>query len=85
MAKTTLTFEFDSENHFDAQEINRILKSREMASVLFEITYNLKKRCKSEIENSKEINTTYDTVELVFEKIYELLESHSVNIDELIS
>ena len=62
----------------------RCVKSLDMASVLFEITSNLRKKCEYACENMSENSDQFDGVELVFSEIGKLLEKHSINIDELI-
>ena len=59
----------------DPKEINRLTKSLDMASVLFEITRNLHRR----FENDEDCN-----YEEVFDAIYEILSDHGINIDDLI-
>jgi hypothetical protein len=54
-----------------------------MALALWQISSNLKKECYWAIENNpKEDPTEY--VDLIFEKIYGILEEHSINIDDLV-
>jgi hypothetical protein len=54
-----------------------------MALALWHISSNLKKECYRAIENNpKEDPTEY--VDLIFEKIYGILEEHSINIDDLV-
>ena len=59
----------------DPREINRLTKSLDMASVLFEITRNLHRR----FDNDEDCN--YGEV---FDAIYEILGDHGINIDDLI-
>jgi hypothetical protein len=80
MAKAIL--EFDLNERDDKMAHLRAVKSLDLAMALWDITHNTKKRLEWSLEG-KEIDK-YDTLELVFEKIYEILEEHKINTDELI-
>ena len=60
----------------------RAVKSLDMALALWEITHNTKKGLEWSIEG-KDIDK-YEVLELVFEKIYEILNEHNINTDEII-
>jgi hypothetical protein len=79
--KAKLTFDL---NDIDEKiEHLRCVKSLDMALALWHISSNLKKECYRAIENNpKEDPTEY--VDLIFEKIYGILEEHSINIDDLV-
>lgn len=81
MAKAIL--EFDLDNPDDRMAHFRAVKSTDMANVLFELTHNLKRDCVSDVEDEPKL-TKQGAVELVFKRMYELLESHNIQIDELI-
>ena len=81
MAKAIL--EFDLNDFDDKQAHLRAVKSLDMAIFISQLTSNVKKSVLYEIEN-KELKD-WEVVELVFEKIYELLDEEGINIDELIS
>lgn len=76
--------------HFDLSEIddelalNRSLKATDMALILFEIQYNLRKKCEWELESLEADSDKWDGLEVVFRKLNELLDEHNINIDELI-
>lgn len=72
--------EFDLDNNEDNMAHFRCVKSLDMALVLFEIIYNLKKKAqyKYEAEGGNELEIAYDF-------IYELCEEHGINIDNLIN
>ena len=74
---------FDLENLDDEMEIKRCLKSTEMALVLWELVHNSKKSLEWKME-SDTINR-YDALDMVFERIIELLEEYDINIDKLIN
>ena len=80
MAKATL--EYDLSDPDDVMEHKRAVKSLDMALALWEIVHNTKKGLEWSMEG-KEIDK-YDALELVFEKIHEILNDHNIRTDELI-
>ena len=66
----------------DEKEIKRLTKSLDMTLALFQITHNTKKSIMYELEN-KDLKD-WEAVDLVFDRIYEILEEYNINIDELI-
>jgi hypothetical protein len=81
MAKGKLEFDL---NDFDDRLAHfRAVKSLDMAMALWDITHNTKKGLEWAMEG-KEIDK-YDALEMVFEKIYEILDKHSIVTDELIN
>ena len=81
MAKATL--EFDLNDPDDIMAHLRAVKSLDMALVLWEMAYNAKKGIKYDIEGKK-IECPYEAVDMVFEKLWEELNEHGINLDELI-
>lgn len=72
----------------DNIEYLQSVKANDMAIALWQISYNLKKQCIWEAENNNEglnIEQAYilDGVEIVFNKIYEILDEYNINIEEL--
>lgn len=81
MAEAILKFDLnDSE---DVMAHKRAVKSLDMAMALWEITHNTKKGLEWSLEG-KDLDK-YDALELVFEKIYEILNDNNINCDELIN
>ena len=80
MAKATL--EFDLNDSDDQMAHLRAVKSLDMALALWEIIYNTKKKIESEIGENK--LDGYDTLDKVYEKIWESLDEHGIKIDELV-
>jgi len=80
MAKAKI--EYDLNDADDAYAHKRAVKSLDLALALWEITHNTKKGLEWSMEG-KEIDK-YDALELVFEKIHEILNEHNINTDELI-
>ena len=64
----------------------RAIKSLDMASALFEITTNLKKRIENRFENIDNINNdVFDGIDAAFEEIYKVIKDNDIDIDELIN
>jgi hypothetical protein len=80
MAKATL--EYDLSDPDDVMAHKRAVKSLDMAMALWDIVHNTKKGLEWSMEG-KEIDK-YDALELVYEKIHEILDDHNINTDELI-
>ncbi len=80
MAKATLEFDL---NEFDDKIAHlRAVKSTDMASFIFQLISNTKKSIMFELEN-KDMKD-WEVVNLVFERIGDLLDEYDINIDELI-
>jgi len=69
--------EFNLDEPDDRMAHLRCIKSTDMAIVLFDIIYNLRK----EIENID----TYEKLDLFYDKLNAIMEEQGINIDELIS
>ena len=70
----------------DNLEYLQAVKARDMANALWQITHNLKKQCIREAENNNEsVECQYitDGIDLVYEKIYQILDDNNINLDEL--
>ena len=80
MAKGILEFNLDEPDDVIAHK--RAVKSLDMALALWEIVHNTKKGLEWSMEG-KEMDK-YDALELVYKKIYETLDEHNINTDELI-
>lgn len=76
--------EFDDADPEDVSKLIRVIKSTEMACVLFEITGNIKKSVEHRID-SGHIKTPGKAIDYFMEKIDEEMESKSLNINELIN
>jgi hypothetical protein len=60
----------------------RAAKSLDLALAIWDITHNTKKGLEWSMEG-KELDK-YDALEMVFDKIHDILNEHNINIDELI-
>jgi hypothetical protein len=81
MAKAKI--EFDLNDPDDRMAHLRAVKSLDMAMALWDITHNTKKSLEWSLEN-KDIDK-YEVLEMVFDKIYEILDEHNVRTGELIN
>jgi hypothetical protein len=71
-------------NDFDDRIAHlRAVKSLDMAMALWEITHNTKKGLEWSMEG-KEIDK-YEALEMVFDKIYEILEENNIKMNDLIN
>jgi hypothetical protein len=80
MAKAKI--EYDLNDRDDLFAHKRAVKSLDMALVLWEITHNTKKGLEWSMEG-KEMDK-YDALEMVYEKIYEIMSEHNVDLEDLI-
>jgi hypothetical protein len=80
MAKATI--EYNLSDPDDVMAHKRAIKSLDMAMALWDIVHNTKKGLEWSMEG-KEIDK-YDALELVYEKIHEILNDHNIITDELI-
>lgn len=79
--KTVIEYS-DSED--DQMALKRVMKSMDMASLLFEIQKNMKKRIIHTLDSYAATDTEYELLDNVWERINEEFESHGIHIDELI-
>ncbi len=80
MAKAIL--KFDLSDPGDRIEYARCNKSLDMALSLWEICHNTKKGLGYSMEG-KEMDQ-YETLSFVFDRIYEIVNEHNINFDEII-
>jgi hypothetical protein len=81
MAKAKI--EYDLNDLDDIMAHKRAIKSLDLSLALWDITHNTKKSLEWSMEG-KEMDK-YDALEMVYEKIYEILDNHNINLDELIN
>jgi hypothetical protein len=81
MAKGIL--EFDLNDPDDSMAHMRAVKALDMALVLWEMAYNTKKGIHTQIEFDN--LSAYDAVDKVFEKLWEEMNEHGINLDNLVN
>lgn len=66
----------------DAQEFEQCSKASDMAYILWELSYNVKRS----LLKHQEVSEEYEKgVEAVFNEFYDLLEKSSINLDKIMS
>jgi hypothetical protein len=80
MAKAKI--EYDLSDSEDVYAHKRAIKSLDMALALWTITHNTKKSLEWSMEG-KEMDK-YDALELVYEKIHEIISEHNIDLDDLV-
>lgn len=81
MAKAII--EFDLNDPDDKMAHLRAIKSLDLSLAVWELIYNTKKQLEWKIENGNV--DKYEVLEMVFEKIHEVIDDHNIIIDELIN
>lgn len=85
MATATITF--DLTDFDDRMEHERAIKSSDMAMFIWELVHNSKKGLESKIERAidKEPEfSPYDSLDLIYEHISDLLDENGIVIDRLV-
>ena len=72
------TFEFNLPE--DNKEYLKLCKTDDMSNFIFELVYNTKKKL---FESTGDLEVE-EGIDMTFKKIYELLEKHKIDIDELL-
>ena len=80
MAEAILKYDLNDSD--DTMAHMRAVKSLDMALALWDITHNTKKSIEWSLEG-KEIDK-YEVLDIVYEKIYEILEEHNIKMGDLI-
>jgi len=80
------TFKFDMNDPEDMMDHKRMIKALDMALVLWELRTNAQKKIYDSLDYMQEDKpkTAYEGVEMVFEMLYQLMDDHNINVDELI-
>ena len=85
MAEAILKYDLNDTD--DAMAHMRAVKSLDMALALWDITHNTKKSIGYTLEGKDfkgESVTNYEVLEMVYERIYEILDEHNIKLDDLI-
>ena len=73
---------FDLNEFEDRIDFERVNKSLDIVNSLWHFLYNSKKQIMQDVEN--EDVDKFDAVQLTYDKLFELLEEHDVNINKLV-
>jgi hypothetical protein len=79
MAKAIIEYDLNDVDDMFAHK--RAIKSLDMALALWDITHNTKKRLEWSMEG-KEMDK-YDALEMVYEKINEILLEHNIDLEDI--
>jgi hypothetical protein len=85
MAEAILKYDLNDSD--DAMAHMRAVKSLDMALALWEIKYNTKKSIAYTLEGKDykgESISNYEVLDMVYERIYEILDEHNIKMDDLI-
>jgi hypothetical protein len=80
MAEAILKYDLNDTD--DAMAHMRAIKSLDMALALWELLNN-SKRTLERAMHEKEMNK-YEALDMVYERIYELMDEHNIKLDDLI-
>jgi hypothetical protein len=73
---------FDLNEFEDRIDYERVNKSLDIVNALWSFLYNSKKEIMQDVED--ESVDKFDAVELVYDRLFELLEEHDVNVNKLV-
>ena len=73
--------EFNIDDFDDKMSHKQCIKANDMALAIWEFSSNSKRTLEDELA-SKDIDK-YETLDLVFKMFYDILDEHSININEL--
>lgn len=88
MSKAVLKFDLSDPD--DLQDFKRAIKANDMAFAFFDIFRNMKKSLEWDIEakvseskDKGEVFDAFDTLDLIYDAMYQKLEDNNINIEEL--
>lgn len=79
------TLEFNLDELEDRMAHLRCTQSVDLCSALWEFGFNTKKDIKGKIENSSESFTQYEVVDLIYERFWQILNEHNIDLEQLIN
>ena len=79
----TATLNFDLNDPDDNMAFMRCAKSTDMALALWEIAYNTKKSFQRELDDSDD--KSYELIDKVYDKFWEILSDKGIKLDDLIN
>jgi len=81
MAQATLNFDLGDSD--DMMLFMRMAKSTDMALAIWEFAYNTKKSLQRELDESDD--KSYELIDKVYERFWEILNDKGIKIDDLIN
>ena len=82
MAQATINFDLNDPD--DVMLFTRMSKSTDMALALWEFAYNTKKAFQRELDESNDVKS-YELLDKVYEKFWEILDDKGIKLDDLIN
>jgi len=79
----TATLNFDLNDPDDNMAFMRCAKSTDMALALWEFAYNTKKSFQRELDESDD--KSYELIDKVYERFWEILNDKGIKLDDLIN
>jgi len=76
--------EYDLNDSDAEMSLNRSLKSKDMALVLWELSYNMERKIENKLASLKRVDR-YKGLDLFYEEFNDLLQEHDINVDNLIN
>lgn len=76
------TLEFNLGDYIEETAFKRAMKSSDLASALFEIGYNLKRKCHRKSEVMGEVSNAV-MIEYIFGEIIKEIEDKNINLEDL--
>lgn len=81
MSKATITFNLSVPE--DKQNFKRHMQADDMASAIFDIIHNSKRKIEDVIDQREDELGEYDVLDMTYSKIAEILEDNNIDIDEI--
>lgn len=83
-----VTLKFDTEDPEQKMELKRVMKADDMATVLWEIVSNVKRKVEFDIDwklNNNQPIDHFDSANMVLIEINELIKEYNIEIEELVN
>jgi hypothetical protein len=81
-----ITYEIDTQDPSQAMERRQLEKANDMAMVLWEMTFNVRKHVNNRVENAVADGyrvSAEDAISWVFQEYNRLMEEHGIRVEEL--
>lgn len=78
--KAKLTFDLDNPDDMYSYKVHN--KAMDMASALFEITHNLRRKVENKIDISQTELTNDEVIDYIFNELNQILIDENINTDE---
>lgn len=82
MSKAILSWDLTDPD--ELMDFNACIKARDLATVLWQFMRNSRKEIEWKVENENRLDR-FDSVDIVYDKMSNLLDEYNINLDELTS